>query len=215
VIKDEAAYAQNAANPAAFTKMQTDVGGFKTALDSLRTMAQLEEKYGTALAGEAKTMYDMAQVLVNTGLTQAGSTGTLTDSERAYYMSMIPSIEPGVKDLAKLGGRNIRREQLKGALQAFENVANSKLHVYGIGMEGPTPTASAPQQGGPMPNAPPGSSGRPATNKARSPRAYKGWTASKNPDGTYKIVDGNGNVTRKSMFARGLPIFTDGGGVVR
>jgi len=162
VVRNEEAYAQNAGDPTTLRRMQDDASGLQTAFDALRTMRALRAKHGTELYGDAKTQYDMAQAAFNTGMTKAGSTGTLTDSERRYYTEMVPTM--GVSGLDALrvipGQGDPKLQALDGAIQQFGSMANSKLYAYGLGLpsgaESEDPPAPArPARPKPRPSAKP------------------------------------------------------------
>lgn len=112
-----------------------DVGGsLSAARDALVEMQTLRKQYGTELPGNAKSRFDLAQVAINGALTELGRTGVLSNEERKYYMSMVPNLSLGWTDALRPGGKDIKAEQLAGALQEFSSLANGKLRAYGYGL---------------------------------------------------------------------------------
>jgi hypothetical protein len=150
VPTDPEVAAQNAGDPATLAKIQAIGGPLASARDALKEMIAIRKQYGTELPGNAKSRFDMAQVAINGAMTKIGETGVLSNEERNYYMSMIPSLTLGWTDALRPGGKDIKAEQLAGAAQEFGNLANGKLRAYGWGLD-----SGAPQQAAPMPGAPP------------------------------------------------------------
>lgn len=131
IVRNPRAAAQNLGDDTTKRKVQDITSGSKTAYDALREMRAIREEFGTELVGNAKSRYDMAGAAFNTGMTQIGSTGTLTDGERKYYSEMVPGLGAGWTDALRVGGKDIKLEQLNGALSQFGKMADSKLSTYG------------------------------------------------------------------------------------
>lgn len=185
VVRDETAYKQSGTDPKSRGDMIAIAGGAKTSVDALKRMRALRARHGTELFGANKTAYDMAQVNVNTGLTQIGSTGTLTDGERKYYMGMVPGMSASFEDVPRLlpGQPDTKLKMIDAAIKAFEQMADSRLYLYGVGLDHDAPLPEDMPKGRPH--------GAPAAAPAgRNPNKRPGQTLMRNPaTGTVGWVD--------------------------
>jgi hypothetical protein len=226
VAVDPQAAAQSLGNPVTERKLRDDGGAFATARSALKKMGDLRRAYGTELPGNAKTQFDMAQTTVNAALSALGATKSLSDSERHYYMDMIPGLALGWSDAVRPGGIDIKQQQLDGALTEFTEMANGKLRAYGVGLDtgGNRPQPSAASD--PLPpdritgpvtdsfNVPGnlGVTGRPGVRntpdfpggmRRAGPGAVPGPTqlprAQPNPDGTFTLPGGKRSYTAQEV----------------
>jgi len=139
--------AQSAGDDVTRRKIEDFGGNLSNARDAIAEMLAIRKQYGTELPGNAKTRFDMAKAAVSAAMSNIGATGTLSKDEREYYQSMIPNLSLGWTDALRPGGRDIKQEQLQGALTEFTQLGNGKLRAYGWGLDDGT-SSSAPAVSG-------------------------------------------------------------------